>query len=187
MAYTYGTTKWEQAYREMVEQRTAEAEKPYTLGTPEWVAAYEKLIQEDALYKKAAKTWEGSVVIHILARPESGLERDLYLFMDLWHGDCRFVRLVPPEVGQKADFVLTGQLERWEAVISGELNVIKAMMQGKIKLKGHLPTIVRAVKAATRLVELAGQVETKYISQLSSAEIDSFRNLLAEIGAQFGL
>ena len=38
MAYTYGTAKWEQAYREMVEQRTAEAEKPYTLGTPESVS-----------------------------------------------------------------------------------------------------------------------------------------------------
>lgn len=187
MAYTYGTAEWEQAYREMVEQRLLEAEKPYLLGTPEWAAAYEKLIREDALYKDAAKNWEGSVVIHILARPKSGLEKDVYLFMDLWHGDCRFVRLVPPEVGKKADFVLTGHLERWEAVMAGELNTIKAMMQGKIKLKGHLPTIVRAVKAATRLVELAGEVETKYISQLSSTEIDSLRTLLAGTGSQFGL
>jgi len=36
--------------------------------------------------------------------------------MDLWHGDCRSVRLVPREIGQKADFVLTGELERWQSV-----------------------------------------------------------------------
>jgi putative sterol carrier protein len=187
VTHTYGTAEWEQAYRELVERRLAESEKPYIMGTPEWVATYEKLIQEDAPYKEAAKTWEGSVVIHILARPESGLERDIYLFMDLWHGDCRFVRLFPPEAGEKGDFVLTGELERWEAVMSGELDTIKAMMQGKIKLKGHLPTIVRAVKAATRLVELSGQIETKYISQLNEAEIDSLKYILAEAGAQFGI
>lgn len=187
MSYTYGTAEWEQAYRELVERRLAESEKPYIIGTPEWVAVYEKLIQEDALYKEAAKNWEGSVAIHILARPERGLDKDIYLFMDLWHGDCRFARLVPQEVGKSADFVLTGELERWEAVISGELDTIKAMMQGKIKLKGHLPTIVRAVKAATRLVKLAGQIETKYISQLSGTEIDSLRTLQAGLGAQFGI
>jgi len=187
VAYTYGTDEWEQAYRELVERRLAETEKPYILGTPEWVDTYEKLVQEDAPYKEAAKSWEGSVVIHILARPEYGLERDIYMFMDLWHGDCRFIRLVPPEAGEKGDFILTGELERWEAVMSGELDVVKAMMQGKIKLKGHLPTIVRAVKAATRLVELAGQIGTRYISQLSEAEIESLKNLLATSGAQFGI
>ncbi|HPU01759.1 MAG: hypothetical protein GX890_06405 [Firmicutes bacterium] len=187
MAYTYGTVEWEQGYRDLVERRLAEAEKPFILGTPEWVASYEKLVQEDARYKEAAKNWEGSVVIHILAKPEKGLDRDIYLFMDLWHGDCRFIRLVPREAGEKGDFILTGELERWEAVMSGELDVIKAMIQGKIKLKGHLPTIVKAVKAATRLVELAGEIETKYVSQLNEAEVESLRNLLATTGAEFGI
>ncbi len=187
MSYTYGTAEWEQAYLEMVEKRLAESEKPYIMGTPEWAAAYEKLIQEDEAYKKFARTWEGSVVIHILPRRERGLEKGIYLFMDLWHGDCRFVRLVPPAEGEKANFVLNGELERWEAVMSGELGTIKAMMQGKIKLKGHLPTIVRAVKAATRLVELSNAIDTKYISQLNEEEQDRLKELFNQMEVQFGI
>jgi len=186
MAYTYGTEEWEKAYQEMVAERLSKAEKPYVLGSPEWVASYEKLIQEDAAYKQAAKTWEGTVVIHILAKPELGLEKDIYMLMDLWHGDCRSVRLVPAEVGMKGNFVLTGELERWEAVMSKEIDATKAMMQGKIKLKGNLAKIVRYVKAATRLTDLSTQIGTKFISQLSDEERSEMMGLFNKIRAEFG-
>ncbi len=187
MAYTYGTEEWEKAYQALVAERLATVEKPYVMGTPEWVASYEKLIQEDAVYKQAAKTWEGSVVIHILAKPELGLEKDVYMFMDLWHGDCRSVRLVPAEVGMKGNFILTGELERWEAVMSKEIDVTKAMIQGKIKLKGNLAKIVRYVKAATRLTELSTQIETKFISQLSDEERTEVMGYLNQVRAEFGI
>ena len=60
MAYTYGTEEWDKAYQALVAERLSTVGKPYVMGTPEWVASYEKLIQEDAAYKEAAKTWEGS-------------------------------------------------------------------------------------------------------------------------------
>ena len=37
------------------------------------------------------------------------------------------------------------------------------MMQGKLKLKGDLPTIVRYVKAANELVNIAGSVQTEFV------------------------
>ena len=186
MAYTYGTAEWEKAYQEMVQERLAKAEKPYVLGTPEWVAAFEKLIQEDAQYKEVAKTWEGSVVIHILANPANGLNKDIYLFMDLWHGDCRFVKLVPREAGEKADFVLTGEFERWQAVMKKELDVVKAMMQGKVKLKGSLPTIVRYVKASIRLTDLSAQVNTLFQSDMSEEERDNYTKWFDELRSAIG-
>ncbi len=186
MAYTYGTAEWEKAYQEMVQERLAKAEKPYVMGTPEWVAAFEKLIQEDAQYKEVAKTWEGSVVIHILANPANGLSQDIYLFMDLWHGDCRFAKLVPREAGEKADFVLTGEFERWQAVMKKELDVVKAMMQGKVKLKGSLPTIVRYVKASIRLTDLSAQVDTRFQSDMSEEERDNYVKWFDELRSAFG-
>jgi hypothetical protein len=39
------------------------------------------------------------------------------------------------------------------------------MMQGKLKLKGDLPTIVRHVKAAQELVECSTRVETKFLDE----------------------
>ena len=187
MSYKYGTEEWEKAYQELVKERLEKFEKPYLMGTPEWVATYEKLIQEDGEYKEAAKQWEGTVVIHILANPELGLDEDSYMMMDLWHGDCRSVRLVPKDVGGNADYVLSGELERWEAVMAKELDTTKAMMQGKIKLKGDLPTIVRYVKASVRLTDISTMIGTKFISELTDQEREEFRAWMKDIRAQFGI
>lgn len=186
MSLTYGTEEWEKAYREMAEERLSRASKPYVMGSPEWVAEFEKLVQEDEQYKEVAKTWEGTVVIHILAKPSAGLPKDIYMLMDLWHGDCRSIRLVPKEAGENADFVLTGDLERWQAVMKKELDVVKAMMQGKIKLKGSLPKIVRYVKASIRLVDLAAQVETLFHTEMSEEELASYNKTLDELRSRFG-
>lgn len=70
----------------------------------------EKLIREDGYYKDIAKTGEGTVAIHMLANPLVGFTKDIYIMMDLWHGDCRSIRLVPPEAGEKAEYVVTAEL-----------------------------------------------------------------------------
>ncbi|MBW6464015.1 MAG: SCP2 sterol-binding domain-containing protein [Dethiobacteria bacterium] len=186
MAYVYGTDQWETAYKEMTSERMASVSKPYVMGSPEWVGTFEKLIQEDDHYKEVAKTWEGTVVIHILANPENGLDDDIYMLMDLWHGDCRSVRLVPKEEGESANFVLTGELERWQSVMKKELDVVKAMMQGKVKLKGSLPTIVRYVKASIRLVDLAAQVGTVFQPEMNEQELEEYKKSFGDLRATFG-
>ena len=176
MGYAYGTEEWESAYRGLVEERLGRVDKPYVMGSPEWVASFEKLVQDDDQYKEVAKTWEGTVVIHILPKPEIGLNCDIYELMDLWHGDCRSIKLVPGDIAEKADFILTGEYERWESVVKGELDVVKAMMQGKIKLKGSLPKIVRYVKASKRLVDLAAQVDTQFHTDMEEEKRAEYSN-----------
>jgi putative sterol carrier protein len=187
MALTYGTDEWNQTYDALVKERLASQSKPFVMGTPEWVAQYEELIQNDAEYKEAAKDWEGSVVIKILAKPDIGLDKDLYMFMDLWHGDCRFVKIVPADVGESADYVITGEYERWRSVMAKELDTIKGMMQGKLKLKGDLPTIVRAVKASARLVDLSASTECKFPDELDAAGVEELRALLKRAEDELGI
>lgn len=186
MELAYASEEWEKAYREMVEERLSKVEPPYVMGSPEWVSAFEKNIQEDDLYKKVAQKWEGTVVIHILGDPVIGLDDDIFMLMDLWHGDCRSVRLVPRTAGENAGYVLTGGFERWEAVLKKELDVVKAMMQGKIKLKGSLPEIVRYVKASVRLVELAADIDTHFQTAMSDQELKVYREWFNELRARFG-
>ena len=166
MALKYGTDEWESEYQAVLAKRT-EKPPPYIYFTPEWVSLFEKMIQEDAEYKEAAKDWEGSTVLHVEAAPDYGLDVDLYIFMDLWHGDCRSVRIVPPDAGEAGDFVITGSLERWTQVGKKELDATKGMMQGKLKLKGDLPAIVRSVKAAQRLTDLSAEVGGLFPTELS--------------------
>jgi putative sterol carrier protein len=187
MAHTYGTEEWDKAYTEYVAARLESQPQPYIYFTPEWVTLYEKAVQEDAQYKEVAKAWEGSVVLHIQAKPEYGLDKDVYLFMDLWHGDCNYMKIVPAETGQNGDFVITGTIDRWITVGKKQLDPVKGMMQGKLKLKGDLPTIVRNVRAAMRLVDLSADVGGKYPDELSPDEVASLSTMMGELSEQFGI
>jgi putative sterol carrier protein len=187
MAYTYGTDEWEEAYKEEVAKRMESEPQPYIYFTPEWVAVYEKAVQEDAEYKEVAKDWEGTVVLHVQEKSEYGLDQDLFLLLDLWHGDCRSMRLVPREVGEKGDFVITGSLDRWIQVGKKELDPVKGMMQGKLKLQGDLPTIVRNVRASSRLVDISADVGGKYPDELGPDETETLRSVVSDLSERFGI
>ncbi len=52
---------------------------------------------------------------------------------------------------------------RWKEVIKRELDPIKGMMQGKLKLtKGHMPTMVKYVNSSRELVNTTANVATKF-------------------------
>ncbi|RJP30775.1 MAG: hypothetical protein C4536_09240 [Actinobacteria bacterium] len=187
MPYTYGTKEWEETFATLMEDLLYAERAPYIMGTPAWIATYESLIRGDTEYKMLAQGWEGSVVIHITAEPAAGLDEDMYLLIDLWHGDCRAVRLVPREAGEAGDFVLTAAYDRWKQVMTRELDVVKGLMQGKIKLKGHLPTIVRYNKAAVRLVDLVASIDTIFLDEMTPEEIDSFKPWVEFLKEEYGV
>lgn len=137
-----------------------------TFPSEEWLNEYAGLINDSPDYREAAATWEGDVTYVFEAEPDNGVPRDLYAWLDLWHGACRGSRYdVPAEEGGAAKFVIRAPYTRWKEVIRKELDPVKGMMQGKLKLKGDLPTIVRYVKAANVLVNLAGSVPTEFVDE----------------------
>jgi putative sterol carrier protein len=89
----------------------------------------------------------------------------VWAWLDLWHGECRDGRLVRPEDGERARFVIRAPYSRWKEVIRGELDPVKGMMQGKLKLRGDLPTIVKYVRAANELVTVAQTVPTEFADE----------------------
>jgi len=187
MAYTYGTDEWEEAYKTEVAKRMESEPQPYIYFTPEWVAVFEKAIQEDAEYKDVAKAWEGTVVLHVQQKSEYGLDQDLFVYLDLWHGECRSARIVPRATGEAGDYVITGAMDRWIQVGKKELDPVKGMMQGKLKLKGDLPTIVRNVRAASRLVDISSEIGGKYPDELNADEVESLRSVVSSLSEEFGI
>ena len=61
-----------------------------------------------------------------------------------------------------AQYVIGAPYSRWKDVVLGELDPVRAMMQGKLRVQGDLPTIVRYVKAADELVHLCSKVPTTF-------------------------
>ena len=132
--------------------------------SPEWTAAYKDAINQNPTYKTAGKDWtHGVVAMVVRAEPALGIAEDTAMWLDVHQGACRECRLVPAAEAQAAAFVIVADYARWKQVIKKELDPIKGMMQGKLKLtKGHMPTIVKYVNASRELVESTARVATKF-------------------------
>ena len=133
----------------------------------EWMDEYSKLINSSPEYKEAAHDWEGAVVYHFQAEPDKGLAEDVYGWFDLWHGQCREAKQVTAEEADKAEFVVSAPYSRWKQVIRKEIQPMKAVMQGHLKLKGDLPKAVRYTKASMVLQDIATNVpDTEFLDEL---------------------
>jgi putative sterol carrier protein len=128
--------------------------------TDEWFRAFVAEVNGSQEYKVAAADWEGDIAFLILAEPDKHLPEDVWGWLDLWHGECRAGGVVTPARGAEARYLITAPYSRWKDVLLGELDPIKGMMQGKLKVRGDLPTIIRYVQAANELVRLTGEVDT---------------------------
>ena len=130
--------------------------------TQEWFRVFVDLINASPEYREAAADWEGDIAFLIEAEPDRGLPADVWGLLDLWHGECRGGGLIDAERGREAAYLLRAPYSRWKEVVTGELDPIKAMMQGKLKVQGDLPTIVRQVRAANELVELTLRIPAEF-------------------------
>ncbi len=132
--------------------------------SPEWAAAYKDALNENPAYKLAGKDWtHGVVAMVVKANPAIGIPQDIGMWLDVEGGLCRGCKLVTAEEAQEAAFVIVADYARWKQVIKKELDPIKGMMQGKLKLtKGHMPTIVKYVNSSRELVETTSRVPTLF-------------------------
>jgi putative sterol carrier protein len=130
--------------------------------TQEWMDAYKAAIVADPEYKQIAKDWEGSVSLIVNADPEKGLPEPTYVFMDYWHGDVGEFVVCDRAKAESATFVMTGDYVRWKQVARKELDATKGLLQGKLKLRGDLPYVVRNIKVVNKVVDLLGRFETQW-------------------------
>lgn len=138
----------------------------FKFPSPEWTAAYKDALNGNPLYREAGKEWtHGAVAYIVKAEPAIGLEKDAAMILDVHAGECRATVWTNREDAEaKCPFVIVGDYARWREVLERQVEPIKAMMQGRLKLtKGHLPTIVKYVDSSRQLVETAGAVPTQFL------------------------
>jgi putative sterol carrier protein len=128
----------------------------------EWISTFVDRINDSEDYRVAAANWEGDVAFVFEAEPDRNVPEDVWAWLDLWHGSCRAGRIVSAEEGGTARYVIRAPYTRWKEILRGTLDPVKGMMQGKLKVRGDLPTIVRYVAAANELVHLTTTVPTEF-------------------------
>jgi len=134
----------------------------YKAFTQEWMDAWKEKIAGSQEYKEIAEGWEGSVSITVNADPSKNIPEPVYMFTDYWHGDVRDFVLCDAARAQTAKFAMTGDYARWKQVAKKELDATKALMQGKLKLKGDLTYVVRNIKTVNKVIDLLTEVNTVF-------------------------
>lgn len=130
--------------------------------TDEWFQAFIDAVNASEAYEGYAATWEGDAVLQIGAEPDKGVPEDVYGLLDLWHGKCRGGGLVDASRADSAEFAIRAPYSRWKDVILGDLEPVKGLTQGKLRVRGDLPKILRYVRATQELAYIAGEVDTTF-------------------------
>ena len=128
----------------------------------EWASAFKEEVNKSSTYKSAAKGWKWSVGLVCEAEPDKHFPESKGLIMDLFDGEARDVTVGTVADAQKSDFVITAPYSRWKEVATKQLDATKGMLQGKLKLKGDLPTIVRYTKASQEMTECTTRLQTEW-------------------------
>ncbi len=153
----------------------------YLFPSDEWIASFKEKINSNPNYRQSGAKWEHGTIALVMEldpqtiselknNPAGGgqfeqTETGVGIWLDLYRGECREAKRANLEDAQKAKFIIRSNYPNWKTVLRKQLDPVKGMMQGKLKLKGDLPTIVRFVKAAQDLVDSATMVDTKLIDE----------------------
>jgi len=128
----------------------------------EWAAEFKDEVNKSDGYKAASKGWKWTVGLVVEAEPDKNFPETRGLVMDLFDGAARDFKVGSAGDAQKCDFVITAPYSRWKQVATKELDATKGMLQGKLKLKGDLPTIVRYTKASQELTMCTTRFTTEW-------------------------
>jgi putative sterol carrier protein len=132
---------------------------PVKFPTDAWVKALQLELNQSAAYRQAAHNWEGDFYFVVSA---SNGAPAAYLYMDLWHGECRAAYAADGPETRAAEFTIEAPLAAWRKVISGQLDPIQGLMTRQLRLRGQLLKVMRAPRAATELVRCCTRIDTEW-------------------------
>jgi putative sterol carrier protein len=130
--------------------------------SPEWAKAFKEEVNQSDAYKQASKGWKWTVGLVVEAEPDKNFPESRGVVMDLYEGEARDVKVGSADSAAACDFVISAPYSRWKQVATKELDATRGMLQGKLKLKGDLPTIVRYTRASQELTEATTRVPVEW-------------------------
>jgi putative sterol carrier protein len=127
-----------------------------------WCAAWERKVSDSKDFAVFNKGWEGDIGCVMYKDPEANVPEDQYLYLDFEDGVVNSIRMVDKETAENAKYIIYGDYVRWKQVAQKELDAVKAMMQGKLKLKGNLPYVVKYIKGVQEAIRCLTELDSKF-------------------------
>ncbi|MFE6156943.1 SCP2 sterol-binding domain-containing protein [Streptomyces sp. NPDC057889] len=138
----------------------------------EWLDDYVARMNSSAEFEDAARTFEADISYVFEAEPDLGHARDVWARAGVGGGKCLWWNYdVSPEEGRSSQFVLQGPYSLWKQIIQGQVDPMEAMLDGDLVVTGHLPTLLKYVRAANALVDLAASGTTAFLDETAAAQL----------------
>lgn len=132
----------------------------------QWLDEYRRRINESPDYHRAAAGWQRPLLYHLQAERGGPLSADSYLWLDLRDGRCAGALVLDPDDARvmRTEYALSAPYSRCQLIVTGQLDPMRAIMTGKLRLRGSVPTLVRYSSASNALVAIAQQIPTEFLA-----------------------
>jgi len=122
----------------------------------EWAAEFRRVLNQNDAYRTAAQAWEGDILF-LVRMPDATVPAP-GIHLALSHGQCSAATYHADARAVASEFIYEGTPENWQKLIAGQLDPVKAIMDGTFRVKGNLAKLMRFTRAAKELVETASKV-----------------------------
>lgn len=136
----------------------------YPFPSEAWLEALKEILNSDPRYAETARNWEGDMTV-VIEQGEQGEVEGLPVakYLDLWHGECREVRVFDPESEElpEAAFTLRASIDNIYKIFTGDLDPMQAMLTRRLRVEGNMAYMLRNVPTVLEFVRCARKVEIK--------------------------
>ena len=129
----------------------------------EWLGALMEKLNTDEKYAQTARNWEGDLMF--VLQPSGALGEETYLFISLWHGECKDIAVLGSEDEREVAFKLIAKYDNFLDVLLGKLDPMQAMITRKLQVKGSMPYMMRNVPTVLEFVRCAREVTDNYLGK----------------------
>ena len=129
-------------------------------ATDAWIKRLGDECNKSETYREAAKNWEGD--IYFIVEPDEPQQEPIYMYMDLYHGQCRDAFVPKDRNALNPEFRISGPLKVWRAIAEKKMDPVKALLTRQLSLKGNMTKIMKNARAANELVNCTTKVDTEY-------------------------
>ncbi len=129
----------------------------------DWLNELKDSLNANTAFEKAAAKWEGSLVMHIQA--DELLDKETIMWIDPYKGKIRDAKIINSLDEKESEFVLSAKYSTWKAIINGEMDSMKAILKGKIKVQGKLTSLLKQTKASNALIKVQQNMDSVFIDE----------------------
>ncbi len=129
-------------------------------ATEAWIKRLADECNKSRVDREAAKAWEGD--IYFVVEAEGHLKYNVYMYMDLYHGQCRQAFVPKDYTTLNPEFWISGPVSVWKEIAETNMDLIKALLTRKLALKGNISKIMRQARATQVLVQCSTNFETDF-------------------------